>query len=142
MWIKIPSYKSKYSSVPLTDVYLRIKKTDYDPDKHLIVYDIMEKRLVTYIEIFSSWSDRKIEGTLPMETITLYGVYNSPEEIWDIQVQPWEVYDSLDTIFPEWTVVDLHDPSEAISEAIYAYLKTQTNFLGINIAAGEDQPPM
>lgn len=139
MWIKLPSYKSKYLSSPISNAYLRIKKNQ--KNEQVIEIDMIRKNLIVPIEVFSSYDDRMIEVTLPMETITLYGVYNPPEEIADIQVWPWEVYDSFDTIFPEGTTVDLHNPSEAISEAIYTYLKSQTNFLGINISVGEDQPP-
>lgn len=140
MWIKLPSYKSKYLSSPISNAYLRIKKNQ--KNEQAIEIDIVRKKLVVFIEIFSSYEDCLIDGTIPMETIGLYGVYNPPEEIADIQVWPWEVYDSFDTVFPEGTTVDLHNPSEAISEAIYAYLKSQTNFLGIDISAGEDQQPL
>lgn len=140
MWVKIPSYQSKYVSSPIIDAYLRIKK-NY-ADEQVIEIDIVRKKLIVPIEIFSSYADRLIECTLPMETITLYGVHNPPEEIPNIQVQPWEVYESFDVIFPEWTMVDLHNANGTISEAIYAYLKNRTDFLGIDISAWDDQPPM
>jgi hypothetical protein len=140
MWIKLPSYKSKYLSSPISDAYLRIKKNQ--KNEQVIEIDMIRKNLIVPIEVFSSYDDRMIEGTLPMETITLYGVYNPPEEIPNIQVWSGEVYDSFDVIFPKWTMVDLHNANGTVSEAIYDYLKSQSNFLGIDISVWDDQSPM